>query len=175
MVQILPMRDWNQKKNRKNSKKSSSSDLTYEGLKLGVVADNSIIIYSSDLTYEGLKPFFTAPLIPSAILVQILPMRDWNSSTRQMRMHRWVRSDLTYEGLKLRKPTINCCKDWLFRSYLWGIETIQEDIETQKKKQFRSYLWGIETGGHIQCYNRACWFRSYLWGIETAIPFKEEL
>ena len=52
-------------------------------------------------------------------------MRDWNEKRRH-----WS------------SPS-----EVLFRSYLWGIETLLKGHRRQTFKAFRSYLWGIETRG----------------------------
>ena len=58
-----------------------------------------------------------------------------------------------------------------FVGYLWGIETLKQDIDKIIQFLFVGYLWGIETRiqAHIM-YERYGEFVGYLWGIETPTP-----
>ena len=85
----------------------------------------------------------------------------------------------------------------IFRSYLWGMETIAQHQLHTDQPSFRSYLWGMETyaglrlkevldldipilpmrhGNIPTCDISPRWqkpFRSYLWGMETRYGWAE--
>ena len=99
-VQILPMRDWNNKDNTFHATINASSDLTYEGLKQGVLKmkKNQAFKFRSYL---------------------------WGIETNMIAAEYFAKksSDLTYEGLKHTRYTSRHMSGCGFRSYLWGIET----------------------------------------------------
>ena len=98
--------------------------------------------------------------------IHILPMRNWNTT-------------IMIRFLYLSK----------FTSYLWGIETEDDEWVVCFYDGFTSYLWGIETGLFCEPIGCSWWihilpmrnwnrvftlqatrgnpFTSYLWGIET--------
>ena len=105
--------------------------------------------------------------------------------------HPLIHSDPTYEAWKLIGTKLSKRSALAFRSYLRGMETLDNMFGDRASREFRSYLRGMETKiqPHINCINRTnsdptyeAWkllitsnfwrksraFRSYLRGMETA-------
>ena len=130
------------------------------------------------------------------VFVLILPMRDWNTAIALYMGVRYLRFDLTYEGLKLIsiyvtfftlfKVLILPMRDWNSKYFSrcscslkvlilpmrdWNIRDTPRAIYPDA---FWSYLWGIEIGKSGRGKSVITLFWSYLWGIETVLqPWHE--
>jgi len=105
-----------------------------------------------------------------AITVLILPMRNGNDLIKK------IYDNVIKEVLILpmrngnTKPIALNVVNFLFLSYLWGMETINcKRFLILSPSLFLSYLWGMETF-IVRCNIRSIRpFLSYLWGMETNI------
>ena len=143
------------------------------------------------LTYEGLKPFHGGIRCHQALLVCILPMRDWNSSidscmdSRVSLFVSYLWGIETMFGASINVPKSTVCilpmRDWNF-FLLWVFAICHHKVSIlpmrdwnskwcgdfcSTQSSFLSYLWGIETLLRHLLAKENTTFLSYLWGIET--------
>ncbi len=119
--------------------------LTYEELKL-YKASPAFCPGNRDLSYLwGIETNTSPGSTFDGHIGFILPMRNWNTDKEAAEI-------LKYQGFILPMRNWNydeMAKDSVVGSadlsYLWGIETITNELYNTFKKQDLSYLWGIET------------------------------
>ena len=189
---------------------SINSDPTYEAWKRTILNGLGSVMNHSDPTYEawkqffqGLKPsvhrphsdptyeawklisfFFSSNLKPIPILpmrhgnrkgllshrfscwIPILPMRHGNLTVSFVWEWIWVFRSYLW-GMETRIMVSFPISFYVFRSYLWGMETPDQWYIEGRRNEFRSYLWGMETKLRRYPHLHRAVFRSYLWGMET--------
>ena len=115
----------------------------------GMEIDSSLLfVYwfaSSDPTYEAWKCLFPQQICHVCGIVPILPMRHGNNQLSFLKNSMYCGSDPTYEAWKLLWYSLGECEFFpVFRSYLWGMEILQNRERSSHTREFRSYLWGME-------------------------------